>query len=124
MRRLVEIVLENLSTKELFLFRVSCASCQTQYGNQPIRFSKAGQIPEDPSKQIICDALYEQELRAVRLRAIHDAAEQMNFCPICKRLICNQCFLICEDLDMCKQCAAQLQQQGQPVLPAVVESTA
>lgn len=122
MRKLVETAIENVSTKEIFLFRIFCASCGMEYGNKPMRFTKAGISPGTPGKQIIFDALYEQELRDARNIAISSAAEHMNYCPICKRLVCNQCFLICDDLDMCKQCAAELQQQGQPVAPHVIEA--
>ena len=108
MKALVETILENLSTKEVFLFRVRCASCGAQYGNKPKRFSKASAIPTTQSQQIIHDALYEQEFRSARQTAIRCAAEDMNYCPICKRLVCNQCFLICDELDMCRQCAAAL----------------
>ena len=55
-------------------------------------------------------------------QAIRNAAEQMNYCPICKRLVCNTCFLICDDLDMCAQCASDLEQQGFPVMAGYIES--
>lgn len=122
MRKLVEMALKNMSTKEVFLFHISCANCGLEYGNKPIRFTKAGVAPNTPDKQIIYDALYEQELRDARHIAIRSAAEHMNYCPICKRLVCNQCFLICDDLDMCRQCAAELQQKGQPVTLCVIEA--
>ena len=123
MKKLVETVLENHSTKEVFLFRLSCASCGQEYGNQPIRFSKAGVDPVTDRNRILYHALYEQELHSARQAAIGSAAEQMNLCPICKRLVCNRCFMICGDLDMCKQCAAELQQQGQLVAPGMIETT-
>ena len=122
MKQLVEAILENLSTRELFLFRVLCACCGTEYGNNPRRFSKAGVEPENQNKRIIFDAIYEQEFRQARQYAIRDAAEHMNYCPICKRLVCNGCFLICEDLDMCKQCAAQLEETGSPVFSDMLEA--
>lgn len=122
MRKLVESMLEDLSSKEYFLFRVSCASCHRDYGNKPTRFSKAGIPPPTPNKKIIYDALYEQEHSMAQQIAIRNAIEQMNYCPICKRLVCNQCFLICDDLDMCKQCAAQLEQTGKPVLSGIIEA--
>ena len=122
MKKLVDAVLENLSTKEAFRFRVTCGSCGTEYGNRPIRFSKAEIPPITQSKQILYDALYEQEFKEARRVAIRNAAEHMNYCPICKRLVCNQCFLICDDLDMCKQCAAVLEQQGKPVLVGFLEA--
>ena len=122
MKALVEAILENLSTKEVFLFRVACASCGAEYGNKPKRFSKADVAATNQSKQIILDALYEQEFRSARQTAIRSAAEDMNYCPICKRLVCNQCFLICDDLDMCRQCAAALEQTGVPVLSGVIDA--
>ena len=116
MKKLIDYVLENRSTKEEFVFRVSCASCGAEFGNKPVRFSKANTIPSSQSKQIIYEALYEQELEDTRQTAIRNAAEHLNYCPICKKLVCNQCFMICEDIDMCIRCAAELQEFGKPVL--------
>ena len=36
-------------------------------------------------------------------------------CPICRRLICDSCFLICEEMDMCRACAKRLKEDGEPV---------
>ena len=47
---------------------------------------------------------------------------RLNDCPICKRLVCSRCFLICDDLDMCKQCAAHLEETGSPVLTDPLEA--
>ena len=92
MRKLVETVLKDQSTREVFLFRIECASCGTECGNKPIRFTKAGVVADSPGKQVIYDALYEQERRDARNLAVSGAAEHMNYCPICKRLVCNRCF--------------------------------
>ena len=123
MRQLVEAILENLSTGEVFLFRVLCACCGAEYGKSPRRFSRAGIAPENRSRQIIFDALYEQELRLAREFSLREAAEHMNYCPICRRLVCNGCFMICEDLDMCCECAEKLGQTGQLVLHGIVDAT-
>lgn len=121
MRKLIESELENLSTKEIFLFRIRCGVCGREYANNPMPFSKAGIPPQTKEKQILYDALYEQEFRSVRHGVIQKAEEHINYCPICKRLVCNQCFLICEDLDMCRECAAQLKETGVPVLSDTLE---
>ena len=122
MKQLVDMLLENLSTREVFLFRIACASCGSEYGGKQIRFSKAGITPPTEGKRIIFEACYEQEFRAARQVAIRDAAENLNYCPICKRLVCNRCFLICEDLDMCKQCATHLEETGHPVMTDVLDT--
>ena len=121
MKKLIELMLEDLSTKDVFLFRIACGDCGREYANKPVPFSKAGAVPLTPQKQAFYDALYAQELQSARLSTIRDAAEHLNYCPICKRLICNRCFLICDDLDMCQQCAAQLEEKGSPVLSDVLE---
>ena len=36
-------------------------------------------------------------------------------CPVCGRLVCDRCFLICEDLDLCIACAKALQVRGDVV---------
>lgn len=121
MKKLIELMLENLSTRDVFLFRVACGSCGMEYGNKPIRFSKAEVIPQTPKKAALYEILYAQELQTARLSAVRDAAEHLNYCPICKRLVCNRCFLICEDLDMCKQCASAMEETGIPVVSDILE---
>ena len=122
MKQMIESILENLSTREVFLFRITCAGCGAEYANRPTRFSKAGVTPASPGKKTVYAALYEQEFLAARQAALRVGAEHMNYCPICKRLVCNQCFLICDDLDMCRRCAEALQETGYPVEPIVVEA--
>jgi len=122
LKKLIEMLLENLSTREVFLFRIACAECAVEYGGKQISFSKAGITPPTQGKRILFDAIYEQEFQDARQAAIRNAAEHLNYCPVCKRLVCNRCFLICDDLDMCKQCAAQLEETGSPVFSDILEA--
>ena len=116
MKHLVELAMENMSTGDYFLFRTICCECGTAYGNRPIRFSKAGAAPPSESRKRLYEALYDQELRSARQSAVREAAENLNYCPVCKRLVCNRCFLICRELDMCKRCADELEETGSPVI--------
>ena len=122
LKKLIEMLMENLSTRDVFLFRIACRECGKEYGNKPVQFSKAGVIPQTPKKAALYEILYAQELQTARLVAVRDAAEHLNYCPICKRLICNRCFLICEDLDMCKQCASAMEETGTPVVSDILEA--
>ena len=90
MKQLVDMLLENLSTREVFLFRIACGTCAAEFGGNPVRFSKAGIMPPTEGKRIIFEACYEQEFRSARQAAIRDAAEHLNYCPICKRLILDK----------------------------------
>ena len=74
------MLLENLSTREVFLFRIACSTCAAVFGGKPVRFSKAGIIPPTEGKRIIFEACYEQEFRAARQAAIREAAENLNYC--------------------------------------------
>jgi hypothetical protein len=122
MKKLIDIHMENLSTREAFLFRMDCGCCGRGYSTKPRSFSKAGSFPSTREKQILFDALYDQEQMQARCLAVQEAVAHFNYCPICKRLVCNYCFMICEDLDLCRDCADKLQEIGTPVLSEVLDA--
>ena len=66
MRKLVEAMLDDLSTREVFLFQTRCDECGREYKSKPLRFSKAGVMPQTQEKLVVYDAVYEQEIRAAR----------------------------------------------------------
>ena len=66
-------------------------------------------------KNYIYNTLYEKEKRRALEKAAREGEEVFNICPICRRLICNECFLICDDLDLCRACALRLGEAGEPV---------
>lgn len=59
--------------------------------------------------------LYKREWEKLRDDAINKLNEQFNICPICKRMVCDNCFLICDEVDMCKSCAKILEEKGKSV---------
>lgn len=115
-------LLQDCSTREAFCFTLNCAECGTVWRSRPVRFSRAGVEPSTEGKRVIFDTLYQREKEAALLRAVAEARKAFNQCPICRRLVCDHCFLICEELDLCTACAARLQEQGSPVVPVTGEN--
>lgn len=115
MKRVVKEAMGDCSTVEEFRFLVRCQECGGIWHSTPIRFSKAGAEPESEGMRTILRTLYEREREAAREMAAAEAAEFFNYCPVCGRLVCDRCFLICEDLDLCIACAKALQVRGDVV---------
>ena len=115
MKRVVKEAMGDCSAVEEFRFLVRCQECGGIWHSSPIRFSKAGAEPELEGMRTILRTLYEREREAAREMAAAEAAEIFNYCPVCGRLVCDRCFLICEDLDLCIACAKALQVRGDVV---------
>ena len=115
MKRVVKEAMGDCSTVEEFRFLVRCQECGGIWHSSPIRFSKAGAEPEPEGMRTILRTLYERAREAAREKAAAEAAEIFNYCPVCGRLVCDRCFLICEDLDLCIACAKALQVRGDVV---------
>ena len=102
------------SDSDSFSFSLVCLECGKVWKSTPIRFSKAGENSQTESKRIIFKILYEREREQALERAAEEAAEYFNLCPHCGKIVCDDCFLICEDLDVCRSCAEHLQESGEP----------
>ena len=116
MSRNTRALLLDGSTTEEFRFSLCCAQCGEAWHSRPERFSKAGITPETGGKQVVFNVLYQREREKARNRAAEEAAVNFNTCPICRRMVCDHCFMICDDLDMCQSCAERLQEKGELVL--------
>ena len=108
-------MLEDLSTSEAFCFSLRCGECGEVWNSTPVRFSKSGILPETEGKRVIFETLYRKEKDAARERAAAEAVGVFNVCPICHRVVCDRCFLICDDLDLCCSCADCLEEKGESV---------
>lgn len=104
------------STSEKFCFKLLCSSCGTWWRSRAIPFSMAGSRECDENKRVIYDALYKREWTKARDEVLEEAVNHFSICPICGGLVCDRCFLICEEIEMCRTCAEKLQECGVPVM--------
>ena len=116
MKHVISTHLEDRSDQEKFCFSLVCKECGSEWRSTPIRFSKAGEVPQTEAKRIIAKALYQREHAQAVERALNEAVQHFNVCPLCHGLVCNYCFIICDDLDMCRSCSDSLQEQGEAVM--------
>mgnify|MGYP007069012205 CR=1 FL=1 len=112
MKQVIKEAMGDCSTIEEFRFLLRCQECGRTWRSSPVRFSKADAEPETEARQVIFRALYAREREAAREKAAAEASEIFSQCPVCGRLVCDRCFLICEDLDLCAACAKALQVRG------------
>ena len=114
MKNLIRKQIIDYSDEKTFCFGIICHECGKIRKSTPIRFSKAGEIPQSEAKRIIFRILYEREKEQAFEKAAAEAANFFNLCPHCGKFVCDDCFLICEDLDVCRSCAEDLQEIGEP----------
>ena len=112
MKQVIKEAMGDCSTIWEFRFLLCCQECGRTWHSSPVRFSKAGTRPETEGMRAVFRTLYEREREAAREKAAAEALEIFSQCPVCGRLVCNRCFLICEDLDLCAACAKALQVRG------------
>lgn len=107
--------LTDYSTPDEFCFAMRCAECGEVLKSTPIKFSKSGVKPPSDEKRVVFDALYRREKEVAMERAVSELKTLFNVCPICQRTVCDHCFMICDELDMCVFCAQRLKERGEPV---------
>ena len=117
-KQIIEEHLIDCSDGEKFVFNLICPECGKAWQSTPISFSKAGKEPVTESKQVVFYLLYEREKQRAFAKAVEEAVHFFNLCPLCERLVCNDCFLICQDIDMCRRCAEELQETGEQISSA------
>ncbi|MFQ7646575.1 MAG: hypothetical protein ACLRK4_19865 [Ruthenibacterium lactatiformans] len=109
--------LQDNSNEKTFQFSLRCEECGLVWNSSPVPFSKAeDERPEQ--KKVVYEIMYQREKEIAFCRAYQDALECFNLCPVCARLVCNCCFRICSDVDMCSTCAEHLGEGGEAVASA------
>ena len=107
--------LKDCSTDKKFQFLIVCEECRTVWKSRKISFSEARILPKSKEKKNIYAVLYQREKEEVKLKALVEAQKVFSLCPICNKWVCDECFMICEELDMCKECAVKLNETGSVV---------
>ena len=115
MKNAIINIMQDLSDKDRFVFSVECAVCGKKWTSTPEAFSKAGEHTVIIAKEIALRTLYQHEKQQAALNAVNEAKSSFNFCPVCKTLVCDSCFMICDDTDICINCAQTLHFHGEPV---------
>ncbi len=111
--------MKDCSTDSEFRFKILCSSCGSWHHSKPIPFSYAEAMAKESGKKAKYDALYRREWQAALDNAVKDAVNQFSICPICHGAVCDKCFMICDEIDMCRNCAGKLNEHGTPVLSGV-----
>ena len=106
MTSLLSSHLEDCSTAQYFCFSVRCEVCGEYWYSSSIPFSKAAQAAQHLEKKELYDAIYQREKERAKSAAGQEARERFSQCPVCRRLVCDACFLICDEMDLCRECAA------------------
>ena len=122
MKHTIKTHLVDRSDRERFCFSLTCKECGSEWMSTPVRFSKAGETPPTEAKRMISEALYQREHAQAMEHALCEAVQHFNICPLCHGLVCNYCFIICDDLDMCRSCANDLQEKGEVVMEAPMKT--
>lgn len=90
------------SNKRRFQFSFHCDICQSSWESIPLEFS--GGEKEAVGNLQEAD-LWEREHEAAYERANREAILHFNRCPVCKRWVCDDCFYIFKDGDVCRECS-------------------
>ncbi len=105
-------MLTDCSTEDKFQFSIVCEECGKVWKSRAVVFSKARIPPATEGKKVVYAALYQREKEEAQRKASRAGEKLFSRCPICHRWVCDDCFMVCEDLDMCKQCAEKLNEKG------------
>lgn len=87
------------STEAEFSFSFYCDICGHVWNSIPVSFS----CNEKDGKS----ELWTNEHEAAYERANREAMMYFNRCPVCKRWVCDDCFLIHDDGYICTECSGQ-----------------
>ena len=80
----------------VYRFTFCCDICGSPWQSNPFHSDLEG-TPDSRIRESEYNAAYE--------RANREAMNWFSRCPVCKRFLCDKCFRILEEQDMCVECA-------------------
>ena len=111
--------IKNCSDDKKIAFGFECESCGRLWEVLSVPFVKQAANKAD---QVIRDAQYHRELERIKTESLKAFREHFSLCPICGKIVCDYCFVICDEIEMCSSCAKNLGKHGTPVLPLAKEA--
>ncbi|HYE82510.1 MAG TPA: hypothetical protein VEG39_10155 [Clostridia bacterium] len=94
--------IRDCSTERDFCFTFYCDICNSPWESVPVRGSLENGCGCGAEAKAL---IWRSEHDAAYERANREAVKHFNRCPICKRFVCDDCFLILPDQDLCIECA-------------------
>ena len=85
------------SSNGKYRFTFYCDVCEKPY-QSPAYASLSENGPDPRTRETEHNDAYE--------RANNEVLKSVNRCPACQRVVCDDCFNILDDTDMCKMCNA------------------
>jgi hypothetical protein len=97
----------DLSTADSFAFSFYCDDCGREWRSATLAFRCEGF--SQPMEESVRSMLWNGQHEAAYERANREALFFFNRCPVCGRLVCDDCFHATETerTDMCRQCASK-----------------
>ena len=84
------------SEEGVYRFTFYCDICESPWHSVSY-YSDTEENPDEQTRELEHTAAYE--------RANREALSWFNRCPVCRRVVCDKCFRILDETDMCAECA-------------------
>lgn len=114
MRDVIKAKIKSTSIDGQITNYIECELCGKKISCRSIS-SPESQKDLSKEQQIIRNAMFERDKERELSALVRKTTETFSLCPICHKLVCDDCFCVCDDLDMCQECADRLQAKGSVV---------
>ncbi|MDP4092788.1 MAG: hypothetical protein Q8920_05435 [Bacillota bacterium] len=97
-------IMTDKSTGEKFCFTFFCDICKDSWDSVPVNYNQTNENVTE-TDEITNNINWKSDHDAAYERANLEAMQHFNRCPVCKRWVCDNCFCILGDRDVCRECA-------------------